>query len=504
MRLLLVTGRNAAEAVKKCAKNLSVPAGVCVCGVDVAAFLTLEDISRGLAGANLAKTTEIIVPGTIRGDVSAITKKTGIPCHKGPRNIFDLSGTLEKYLSGEIKLSAIIPADDVMAEGYETRNRRELSCALRRPEKYLFKIGKKKPVYLGAGGMGCVVAEINDAPLLSSKELAEKAEYFKESGAGIIDLGMMAGQDNSKKIEDLVNAVRSAVDVPLSIDSLDPKEILCAADAGIDLVLSVDLCNYEILRSLDVPAVVVPRDLKGKLPVNAVERVFLVEEIMEKTGGKKLIADMVLNPLKSGYAGSLQAYTLFREKHPDTPMMLGAGNVTELLDADSPGVNALLAGYASELGIELLFTVEASPKTHGSVAELSAAAKMMYLAGKRGQAPKDLGIDLLILKDKKEGALNELSSLKVPVARAGKTKECVMEEVEFRIYVDCRINAVYYRKNNPVLRITGGSAQEVYGEILARKLTKDVSHAAYLGRELSKAEIALRLGKSYVQDGDLF
>ncbi len=504
MALLLVTGRNAAEAVKRCAKSLSVPAVVRVCGVDVASFLTVGDLLKGVLGADPDKITGIIVPGNVIGDVSAVAKKTGIPCYKGPLSISDLPETLEKYLSGEIKLSTVVPADEIMQEGSEARMRRELSGALRRPGKYSFKIGKKRAVYLGAGGMGCVVAEINDAPLLSERELAEKAVYFRDSGAGIIDLGMMAGRDNSKKIDGIVKVVRSAVDIPLSIDSLDPKEIVCAVDAGIDLVLSVDLCNYGVFESLDVPAVVIPRDARGKVPAEPLERVFLVEKIMESLEGKKLIADMVLNPVNSGYAGSLQAYALFREKHPGVPMMLGAGNVTELLDADSQGVNALLAGYASEMGIGLLFTVEASPKTHGSVAELSAAARMMYLARKRGQAPKDLGLDLLVLKDKKKGALNDLSSLKLPVARALKAKDGVMEDSEFRIYVDRLINAVYYEKNKPLLRITGGSAQEVYGEILARKLTKDVSHASYLGKELSKAEIALRLGKSYIQDVDLF
>ncbi|TDA28915.1 MAG: hypothetical protein DSO03_07270, partial [Hadesarchaea archaeon] len=32
----------------------------------------------------------------------------------------------------------------------------------------------------------------------------------------------------------------------------------------------------------------------------------------------------------------------------------------------------------------------------------------------------------------------------------------------------------------------------------------DPFHAAYLGRELQKAEIALKTGRSYVQEGELF
>jgi dihydropteroate synthase len=38
---------------------------------------------------------------------------------------------------------------------------------------------------------------------------------------------------------------------------------------------------------------------------------------------------------------------------------------------------------------------------------------------------------------------------------------------------------------------------------LVRKVGLDAEHAAYLGYEVSKAEIALKLGKTYIQDEDL-
>ena len=81
---------------------------------------------------------------------------------------------------------------------------------------------------------------------------------------------------------------------------------------------------------------------------------------------------------------------------------MGVGNVTELLDTDSVGANALLSGIGMELGASVLFTVEESGKTIGSVHELNVSSKMMFLAKSRGSIPKDLGIDLLILKDKRK------------------------------------------------------------------------------------------------------
>jgi len=75
--------------------------------------------------------------------------------------------------------------------------------------------------------------------------------------------------------------------------------------------------------------------------------------------------------------------------------------VTELLDADSQGANALLAALGSEVGASILFTPEYSAKAKGSVRELAQASRMMLLAQKRGTPPKDLGIDLLVLKEKR-------------------------------------------------------------------------------------------------------
>ena len=48
------------------------------------------------------------------------------------------------------------------------------------------------------------------------------------------------------------------------------------------------------------------------------------------------------------------------------------------------------------------------------------------------------------------------------------------------------------------------SAKEVYEEIITKNLVTRMEHAAYLGSELQKAEIAMITGKDYVQDFELF
>jgi len=47
----------------------------------------------------------------------------------------------------------------------------------------------------------------------------------------------------------------------------------------------------------------------------------------------------------------------------------------------------------------------------------------------------------------------------------------------------------------------GKNAEELYRKILNENLVSRLDHAAYLGKELARAEICLREGKSYVQDG---
>ena len=56
----------------------------------------------------------------------------------------------------------------------------------------------------------------------------------------------------------------------------------------------------------------------------------------------------------------------------------------------------------------------------------------------------------------------------------------------------------------PVNVIKGKTAESVYAKIVEMGLVSRLDHAAYLGSELAKAEIALRTGKEYIQDKELF
>ena len=111
------------------------------------------------------------------------------------------------------------------------------------------------------------------------------------------------------------------------------------------------------------------------------------------------MADLILEP--SDVLESFIAFRQFADRNPNVPLFVGVSNVTELMDADSVGVNALLARLSSEVGASIMLATEKSDKAKGTVGEEVTAAKMMFLAKKRCSVPKDLGIDLLFLKDKR-------------------------------------------------------------------------------------------------------
>ncbi len=211
---------------------------------------------------------------------------------------------------------------------------------------------------------------------------------------------------------------------------------------------------------------------------------------------------------------SFIAFKEFAERNSEVPLFVGVSNVTELIDADSVGVNAILARLSSEVNASVLLATEKSDKAKGTVREEVTASKMMFLAKKRGSVPKDLGLDLLVLKDKR----NREEPYDKTIEKGGhffvteeKSLQVVLDEKgSFKINLD-RPNAVIVVQHfaspdaaKPSNIIKGASVGSVFSKILALGLVSRIDHAAYLGHELTEAEIALRTGKEYIQDVPIF
>ena len=518
MKVLLITGLIAEKTVKRYAKESSVETEVLALKVPVAALLNPEQIVKALKKTCAEDFDMILVPGLIRGDTSIIADSVGIPTFKGPRYAADLSTVLDAL--GRIKLSTVTPACDLLRKELQQKALRELDAVeknrdalLRNPGNILIgelAVGKDFPMR--------VMAEIVDAALMQSDEVQRLAKHFVKMGADIIDVGMVAGESRPLDAKRAVEAVKKAVNVPVSIDTLDPEEIKEAVGAGADLILSVDAGNVEQIASFasDVAVVVIPANQReGYFPEKAEDRIRFLEEIMEKArklGMKRLIGDLILEP--SNVLDSIVAFRDFAVRNPNVPLFVGVSNVTELIDADSVGVNALLARLSSEVNASILLATEKSSKAKGTVREEVIASKMMFLAKRRGSVPKDLGIDLLVLKDKRkhEEVYDKEIEADAQVTMANEDSEPATLDPQgvFKIVVDRNaetIVALHFAESQadkPSNIVKGKTAECVYARIVEMGLVTRLDHAAYLGSELANAEVALKTGKEYIQDHTLF
>ncbi len=484
----------------------------------VAAFLTPQTIAAELKNLKLKNFNMILVPGLVRGDTAEITRALGIPAFKGPRYAADLPTVLDSLC--EVQLSTTVPACELMRAKLTEKALQEIQKTEAQREELLKKPGSMLigKVAVGKDFPMRVLAEIVDAALMDKEIIQQTAKRFAGAGADFIDVGMVAGESQPNKAGQIVEWVKEVVDVPVSIDTLDPAEIKAALEAGAELVLSSDAGNIEEIAPYikNAAVVVIPTNQRqGYFPKKAAERVKYLEEIISKAkslGIKRCIADLILEP-----ADILESFIVFKDfaaRNPDVPLFVGVSNVTELFDADSVGLNAVLARLSSEAGGNILLATEKSTKAKGTVAEEVAAAKMMFLAKKRGSVPKDLGIDLLVLKDKRtnEEPYDKKLETTAKVQKASETLETAILDSAgmFKISVDREeglVVAAHYPSSDlskPDTIVKGRTAEGIYAKILALRLISKLDHAAYLGSELAKAEISLRTGKEYIQDKPLF
>jgi len=519
MRVLLVTGALAEAEVRRHTEGLSHSFEVHALPVTVAAFITPGYAAKQLGGLDLSSFDMILLPGAVSGDVSPVEEATGVPTYKGPIHAADLP----LVMRDDIELSRTEPADVFIADTLRSKAIEEIEAADRDWRRVLEERGglvlgrAERRVPVGPGFPMRVAAEIVNAPLLEPVQVTRRAAYYESMGADLIDIGMLAHDPRPESIQGIVEAVRRATDMPISIDSLEPAEIVAAVGLGVDLVLSLDAGNIEEAAPLlgDTAAVVLPTNIReGVLPRDAGERVEMMHRniaLARENGVENIIADLVVEPLlRPGLMEALKAYQLFHAEEPETPILFGIGNVSELIDADSTGVLATVAALATEVGADMLHVPEYSVKNRGGVREAVEASRMMFLAERRGTLPKDLGVDLLVLKEKRwveepYRGHPEAETIK----GAPETGFSPDRKGWFRIAVDRglgEIAAVHYPlgEKEPDVVVKGGDSREIYQTIIKEGLVSNLDHAAYLGRELEKAYIALVLGRSYVQERPLF
>jgi dihydropteroate synthase len=209
----------------------------------------------------------------------------------------------------------------------------------------------------------------------------------------------------------------------------------------------------------------------------------------------------VIEPIGCGFAASLGRYLEVRRRYPDAEMLMGIGNLTELTDADSAGINVLLLGFCQELGIRSVLTTQVINWARTSVRECDLARKLVYYAIRRRMPPKHIEPNLVTLRDPK---IHEFGAQALAQLAAN------IKDRDYRVFAeggqvhlvgagieiaDRDPFVVFERLLNPGF---GGAADKH-----KPPTNIDASHAFYLGYEMAKSAIALTLGKEYRQDESL-
>ncbi len=444
-RILFVTGRLAELPLRDVLSGASGGTAwswdVAVLGVSVAALLHTDLVARRLDPPD--GFDRVVLPGWCQGDLETLGRTLGMPVDRGPKDLYDLP----EYLGG---------------------------AGRRRESLKTYSIE--------------ILAEINHASRLGDDELLSEAQRLVDSGADVIDLGMVPGE----AWPGVENATRRLVEAGfrVSIDSFDRSEVESALSGGAELVLSCDPSNVDWLSPLaaasgaSVVAIpTMPAGLESLGPV--------LDRLTDD--GVDFRVDPILEPIGLGFASSLERFFEARRRWPRAAMMMGTGNVTELTEVDSAGVNMILAAICQELRVGSVLTTEVINWCRSSVMELDLARRLLHHSLERGVLPKHVDSSLVMLRDpsvrgEEAGTLEQLA--------AGLT------DPNFRIFVEHR------DRRGGVLHVMNRDGHwqhtdpyELFDTVLAETgLELSSQHAFYLGYELAKARTALTLGKRYVQD----
>ncbi len=438
-QILFVTGRLAADSLRDVVTRLAADIGfdfeIEVTKISVAALLHIDWLVRQLPTGR--QFDRVILPGYCQGDTASLSKHLNSPVEYGPKDLFDLP--------------------------------------------VWFGQADREPLDLSKYSID-VLAEINHAPRLTDDEILSLAGHYRDSGADIIDVGCIPGESWSRAND----VVRMLVDEGhrVSIDSFDRAEVEAAVEAGAELVLSCNSSNVDWASQLDAELVAIP---DAPFSTESLEPV--VEQLTSRNARFRI--DPILEPIGFGFAQSLNRYFEARRRWPDLDIMMGIGNLTELTEVDSAGVNFMLAGICEDLQIGSVLTTEVVNWCRSAVREFDLARRQTHHAVMNRALPKHIDSSLVVQRDPR---LNERSSQSL------QTLAAQIRDPNYRLFVENGELHVmnrdgYWRGTDPFDLFTRMRAEA--------KDNLSESHAFYLGYEFCKAATALLLGKQYEQDEEL-
>ena len=434
-KIHFTTGRLARAALDNILVDLAPLAGfeysIQTLPITVAALLTPQWIAPRLEIP--AGTTKIVLPGYCDSDLSPLRAVTDLPIVIGPKDLRQL------------------------------------------PEFF-----GQKPNRDGFGEWDIeIIAEINHAPRKSLADILAMADSMRRDGANLIDVGC----EPNSSWQGVSDCVKALVDAGhrVSIDSLNPVEISAAVKAGAELVLSVNESNREFAADWGCEVVVIPDNIQSIDSMDETVEMLAAQDVAVRL-------DPILEPIGFGFANSIKRYLDVRAKWPDAPMMMGIGNITELTDVDSAGVNLLLLAVCQELNITRVLTTQVINWARSSVKECDVARRLVHFSVNQQVPPKRLSEQLVMLRDAKvlSYEADQIAELAANI-----------KDHNYRILAD---NGMLHLLGSGK-HFSGTDPFKIFDELIDSGATNvDASHAFYLGFEMCKAMTALHLGKQYNQD----
>ncbi|MGB5911695.1 MAG: dihydropteroate synthase-like protein [Promethearchaeia archaeon] len=517
-----MTGLNSYPLIKKIVqpiKNLGIE--IFKAHISISAFLSEEMVDQIISEIPISDYELVLLPGFVQWDSTSLERKYSLKVRKGPEFASELPIVFENLQ--DINLSNKIPANRLFEisgeKEYQEIIKEQYEMAKNNISHHTFYISEEKSdLIIGRNLPPPIIAEIVNCTERSDKNILKKVKHYLESGADIIDIGCVSNKPNPNRIKEIINLIRKNFNVLISIDSMEKNEIFTAVDEDIDLILSLDAGNYKTCLNLpkDIPIVILPTNVKAayfpKEPETRVIQLFELINELHNHGFEKLIADPLLEtPISPGICNSLETYFLYKKKvakgnytNYELPMFFGISNVVELMDIDSVGINGLLASIAIELDMGVVFTVEHSTKLMGGVRELKECIKLNYLAKNKKVPPINLGISIFKAKKKKSQKIPKIDQEEAIMVKELNLNYNPDKKGYFRIYINHytkKIYVLFYSNEHKLNQIfIGDDAESLSKKIIQFKLTENLYHINYLGRELNKAENCLLMGKSYIQD----
>ena len=169
---------------------------------------------------------------------------------------------------------------------------------------------------------------------------------------------------------------------------------------------------------------------------------------------------------------------------------MGIGNLTELTDADSAGINVLLLGFCQELGIRSVLTTQVINWARTVVRECDLARRLVYHAVRSRIPPKHLEPRLVTLRDPKVHRVRPGRARPARRRRSRTTTTASLPKTA-RSTSSARTctspTAIRFCVFERLLHPGFGGAADTHEP----PKNVDPSHAFYLGYEMAKAATAL-------------